>query len=63
MSKGFVSLLQLLFGRRKHLWMWGYKANEAELKGAGFIDIRRAYCSDSGDQRFNEVEVRGRWEY
>lgn len=61
-SKGLASLLQLLFGRSKHLWMWDYRAIEAELRAAGFTRIRRAYFGDSDDKHFNEVEERGRWE-
>jgi predicted SAM-dependent methyltransferase len=61
-KRGFSSLVRVLFGRSKHLWMWDYKAIAQELAAAGFVEIRRAYFNDSEDPRFSEVEEFGRWE-
>jgi hypothetical protein len=44
-----------------HLSMWDYKAMEAELKQAGFADIRRATFNDSSDAMFKLVEAEHRW--
>lgn len=56
------SVLRLIFGLSRHLWMWDYKAIEPELKAAGFVEIRRAYFGDSSDRRFDEIESPVRWE-
>ena len=36
-KRGFSSLVRVLFGRSKHLWMWDYKAIAQELAAAGEI--------------------------
>ena len=49
-------------GNSHHLWMWDYKSIEHELQGAGFVGIRRAFCGDSSDAMFRDVEAKDRWD-
>lgn len=49
-------------GGSQHFWMWDFKAMQAELKEAGFTDIRRASFGDSANVEFAAVEDRGRWD-
>lgn len=60
--RGIRGVLVSTFGRSKHYWMWDYKAIEAELAAADFVDIRRAKFADSNDPYFKDVESSGRWE-
>lgn len=55
-------LMETLFSRNKHLWMWDEKGLGKELADAGFVDICRAYFRDSQDPRFREVEDLERWQ-
>ena len=48
-------------GGSKHLWMWDYKGMEAELKLAGFVEVRRAHFGDSDHSEFTVVEDKDRW--
>jgi SAM-dependent methyltransferase len=59
--KGLVSVLYEWLRTSAHLSMWDYKAMEAELKQAGFVDIRRAAFNDSSDEMFKIVEADNRW--
>jgi predicted SAM-dependent methyltransferase len=61
MQSGIRGMLRSLFGRSAHLWMYDFKAMNAELTNVGFINIRRAQFGDSDDLRFGEVEEAGRW--
>jgi len=58
--KGFISTW---LGNSQHLWMWDYKSIVAELRDAGFIDIRKASFGDSSDPIFDTVEDKSRWDY
>jgi hypothetical protein len=58
---GIKGLLRTMFGRSEHLWMWDYQSISAELKGAGFVEIRRAQFHDNPLPQFLEVESEWRW--
>jgi SAM-dependent methyltransferase len=60
-AKGLVGLAKEVFGNSNHLWMWDYKALEAELQDTGFTDIRRAVYGDSPEPAFAAVEDEDRW--
>lgn len=49
------------FGNSYHLWMWDYRSLAAELRSAGFSDVRRAQVGDCGDDMFKVVEDESRW--
>lgn len=49
------------FGNSRHLWMWDHASIQAALANAGFVDIRRCSCGDSGDPMFDVVEDRSRF--
>jgi SAM-dependent methyltransferase len=59
---GLRGLASAALGNSHHLWMWDYKAVAAELAQAGFVEIRRASFGDSGDEAFDVVEDRSRWD-
>lgn len=59
--RGFMGALREWLGNSRHLWMWDERSMAEELKLAGFADIRRAQCADSGDPRFQDVEDPDRW--
>lgn len=61
-ARGLKGVITTWLGNSQHLWMWDYKSIKAELKDAGFIDIRRALFGDSSDPVFNTVEDKGRWD-
>jgi hypothetical protein len=61
-SRGVRGLLLAWMGNSRHLWMWDFKSLGHELEQAGFRQIRRACYGDAGDDRFHEVEDRGRFE-
>ena len=60
-ARGMMGFLREWMGNSKHLWMWDERSMTVELKQAGFVDIRRAQCGDSGDKRFADVEDADRW--
>lgn len=60
--KGVVKFFYEWLRTSAHLWMWDYRAMEAELKSVGFVDVRRAYFNDSADPMFKLVENEKRWE-
>jgi hypothetical protein len=60
-SRGLVRFAEEAFGMNDHLWMWDYKALEAELQDTGFTDIRRAVYGDSSESAFAAVEDEDRW--
>lgn len=49
---GIKSFIVNWIGNSKHLWMWDFKALEAELSKVGFQDIRRAEFGDGADPAF-----------
>ncbi|MEQ9459405.1 MAG: methyltransferase domain-containing protein [Phycisphaeraceae bacterium] len=59
--RGLQGFMAVCFGNYRHLWMWDYLALEAELKDAGFTDIRRASLGDSADAKFSTIEHPDRW--
>lgn len=60
-ERGFLSFLNNLLSNSKHLWMWDFQAMQAELRRAGFFNIRRASYGDSSDPKFSGVEQIDRW--
>lgn len=48
-------------GNSNHLWLWDFKGLAAELKRAGFIDIRKAVYGDTNDEMIARVEDETRW--
>lgn len=60
-ERGIKGLASALFGNSHHLWMWDFLSLSAELKHAGFKDIRRCYFNDSKDMMFLLVEDSGRF--
>ncbi len=61
-ERRFRDFVVSYMGNSKHLWMWDFKSIAAELRCAGFTDIRRASFGDSQDATFGEVEDKERWE-
>lgn len=59
--RGFIGAMREWLGNSRHLWMWDERSMTEELRSAGFVEIRRAHCGDSGDPRFNDVEDPDRW--
>lgn len=59
---GLLRKLMLVLGHSAHQWMWDYDSLAAELEQAGFAAIRRCAFGDCEDQRFREVEDRGRFQ-
>jgi ubiquinone/menaquinone biosynthesis C-methylase UbiE len=57
-----LARLRAVFSRDAHLWMWDYPAMAAELRDAGFREVRRAQLGDSAHGAFREVEAPHRWE-
>ncbi len=55
-SKGFISMIVDAYGGGKHMWMWDFYSLKYELEIAGFTNVRRCRCKDSGDKYFDEVE-------
>jgi len=60
--RGVRGLLLAWLGNSRHLWMWDFKSLEQELRLTGFRHVRRAGYGDAEDERFHEVEDRGRFE-
>lgn len=50
-----------LIGNSNHLWMWDYKGLAAELRNAGFVEIRRACFGDADNAMIDLVENVDRW--
>lgn len=53
--------LHEILGNSNHLWMWDFSGLAAELKRAGFIEIRHANYGDLNDAMIDLVENAGRW--
>ncbi len=62
-TRGLKGFLNVNLGNSHHLWMWDYASLSAELKNAGFNQIRRCAFNDSEDAMFKEVEDRDRFEF
>ncbi|MFM7179917.1 MAG: methyltransferase domain-containing protein [Verrucomicrobiales bacterium] len=54
--KGIKDFLREHFRNSPHLWMWDEKGLAAELKSAGFTNIRRCQAGDSVNKAFLAVE-------
>jgi predicted SAM-dependent methyltransferase len=50
-----------LLGGSLHLWMWDFSSMEAQLRRAGFVNIRRCSLGDSEDPMFIRVEEPSRF--
>jgi SAM-dependent methyltransferase len=61
-DRTFRGLLRSWLGNSHHLWMWDYKGLAAELRNAGFRNVRRASYNDSLHDAFRLVETADRWE-
>lgn len=60
-ARGLPALATALLGNSQHRWMWDYKGIAAELRRAGFINVRRAEMGDERTDLFGTVEDPGRW--
>lgn len=60
--KGFKAFIREYFGNSHHLWMWDEKGLAAELRDAGFTNIRRCQAGDSANKAFLAVENPGRFD-
>ena len=58
---GFAGSVRDLLGNSQHRWMWDYRSMAAELRDAGFTDIRRAQFGDNPDPALAEIEEEDRW--
>ena len=61
-TRGLKGLITAYYGNAHHLWMWDYYSLSAELKKAGFKEIRRAIFNDSIHPEFKLVEDKQRFE-
>ncbi len=61
-AKSIKDIIVSWLGNSQHLWMWDYLSIAAELKKAGFVEIRRATFGDYIDPKFAEVEDKERWD-
>ncbi|MBI1767933.1 MAG: methyltransferase domain-containing protein [Bacteroidetes bacterium] len=59
--RGIKGLAISQFGNANHLWMWDFLSLAAELRNAGFKNIKRCKFNDSSDKAFNLVEDEGRF--
>ena len=59
---GLRGFLADWLGHDAHRWLWDFESAAAELRDAGFINIRRAWFGDSEDRNFDAVEEKGRWD-
>jgi predicted SAM-dependent methyltransferase len=60
-GKQAKDLVKLFWGNSHHLWMWDYKSLAAELKAAGFAEIRKASFGDAEEKMFRSAEQQDRW--
>lgn len=61
--RGFKSLAVFMFGNAEHLWMWDRVSLTAQLREAGFVDVRQCSFGDAADPMFRDVEERRRYEH
>lgn len=59
--RGLGASLRDMLGNAQHRWMWDYKSLAAELRAAGFVDIRRAQFGDNPDPALAVIEDESRW--
>jgi hypothetical protein len=60
-DRGLRGFVRSWLGNSRHLWMWDYKSLAAELRDAGFHNVRRAAYNDSLHEAFRLVEQADRW--
>ena len=60
-AKTLSGWLHEAIGHSHHLWMWDFRGLAAELRSAGFVEIRRADYGDSKDAMIDLVESADRW--
>jgi predicted SAM-dependent methyltransferase len=53
---GIRSMISNSYGGGKHLWMWDFFSLKYELEMAGFTNVRKCFCKDSGDLYFDCIE-------
>ena len=54
--KNVLQRARRVFGVSAHLWMWDQNSITAELRQAGFSNVRRCDFGDSSDPMFARVE-------
>lgn len=59
--RGLKGLALSFWGNSHHLWMWDRLSLAAELRKAGFKDVRACAYSDSADHLFRSVENEDRF--
>ena len=59
--RGTMSLLRAALGNSGHRWMFAEPMMRKLLGEAGFVNIRRCGIGDSGDSKFDSVEVSERF--
>lgn len=62
-QRGLKGLIRTVYGNSEHRWMWDFPSLSAELRKAGFTEIREAVHGDSGDAMFDHVENPERWKW
>ncbi|ADQ17553.1 class I SAM-dependent methyltransferase [Leadbetterella byssophila] len=62
-ARGAKGMVSSYFGNSHHLWMWDRKSLSAELRNAGFIEVRECSFNDSEDPMFKHVEDPSRFEF
>lgn len=60
-ASSLAGFLREFLGNSSHLWMWDFTSLSAEMRNAGFREIRRAEFGDSDELYFRDVEDEGRW--
>ena len=60
-ARGIKGMMVTWLGNARHLWMWDKHSLAAELRKAGFTQIRRADFNDSEIEAFKLVEDRSRF--
>ncbi len=61
-SRSLPAFVREWLGNSGHRWMWDYPGLADELAEAGFKNIRRATMGDLSDPRFQDVELKERWD-
>jgi SAM-dependent methyltransferase len=60
-ARGLAGFARSWLGNSRHLWMWDFESLRAELRTAGFKNVRRAAFRDSEEPMFGQVEEQARW--
>ena len=59
--QGLVGKLRAALGNSGHRWMYDLELMTTLLASAGFVEVRRCTMGDSGDSKFDSVEVSERF--